>query len=158
MKRLLSAAAAAALLAAPAHADLGAADSGDRQQLSGRKHEAWCGTETNLDCIVQFKDGRMIVNAGTGIEVSQVRRIIHSQKFFADHAGYVKGAQCNWLGLGPKHCHQHYEFNYTASDGSDRWATIRFMNLQASAGFRADVEAWTGEPLRTLGPSVKLEQ
>ena len=159
MKSIVSAALCTATLFTPpiALADLGAADSGERRELSGRSHEAWCGTKSNTNCRVKFQDGRMTVDGGSGITASQIKQVIHSEKFFADHAGYRKGGKCEWLGLGPKHCHEHFEFQYVADDGTTRWATIRFMNRQAAGGFQADVEAWIGQPLRSIGPSVKLE-
>ena len=60
----------------PARADLGAAESGPRQELSGRKYEAWCGTKENIDCIVEFTDGRMIVDGGKGIGLDQLKRVL----------------------------------------------------------------------------------
>ena len=124
--------------------------------MSGRRYEAWCGTKDNIDCIVEFTDDRMIVDGGKGITVDQLKRVLTSQKFFRDKHEGAKGSQCEWLGLGPAGCHRYFEFNYVGSDGSNRWATIRFMNRKVSAGFRADVEAWTGEPLRNIGPAVKI--
>ena len=162
VRRFLAAAAfigASLLSAVPARADLGAAESGPRQELSGRKYEAWCGTKENIDCIVEFTDGRMIVDGGKGIGLDQLKRVLYSEKLHKDMAGFgPKGAPCQWLGMGPKHCQVYFEFEYAALDGSTRWGTIRFMNRFISPGFRADVEAWMGEPLRAIGPSVKLTQ
>mgnify|MGYP001281569371 CR=1 FL=1 len=140
----------------PARADLGAAEAGPRQELSGRKYEAWCGTEENIECTVEFSGERMIVDGGKGITVDQLKNVLTSQKFFRDKHEGVKGSQCKWLGLGPAGCHVYFEFNYVSSDGSNRWATVRFMNRKVSAGFRSDLEAWTGEPLRNIGPAVKI--
>ena len=115
---------ASLLATAPDWADLGAADSGVRQELSGRKYEAWCGREENIDCIVEFKDGRMVVDGGIGITADQLKQVVYSQKFFRDKHEGLKGSPCVWLGLGPAGCHEFFDFNYISSDGSDLWATI----------------------------------
>ena len=100
----------------------------------------------------------MVVDGGRGSTANQLKQVVYSQKFFRDKHEGLKGSPCVWLGLGPAGCHEFFEFNYISSDGSDLWATIRFMNRRISPAFKADVEDWTGEPLRIVGPSVKLTQ
>ena len=158
--RLLAAALVGASIAAcvPARADLGAADVGKTRQLSGATHEAYCGANENIKCKITFESGRLKVDGSRGIEPYQVKEIYFSQKLFRDYGFAKKGALCVGGFLGARHCHVHIEIKYSPTLGKmdDSWATFRFENLQSSLIFKSDIEAWSGEPLRAVGPSVKV--
>ena len=161
MKSIVFSALCTAALITPtsALADLGAADSGERRELSGYKHKAWCGTKANTDCIVEFDQERMKVDGGKGITTSQLKAVLRDEKMHKGVRSLARGASCGQYNntVSPGHCQVFFEFNYTDDDGQERWATIRFVNRVAAISFKSDVEAWFGQPLRTVGPSVKLE-
>ena len=144
MRRFLAAAAfigASLLATAPARADLGAADTAIGG--SNRIYDALCG-KNEKDCRVAFKNDRLIVDNGDGIGLSQLIGLTYEKI----HTG-------DWLSTW--HFHE-YRVRYRAENGATSVGIIRFKNDGTSDDFKRDFQDWTGEPLRIVGPSVKLTQ
>ena len=123
----------------PVRADLGAADMPIDE--SGQVYNALCGKDEQ-DCRVAFKDGRLVVDSGAGISDSQVVRLTYEKI----HTG-------DWLSTW--HYHE-YRVKYRTNSGSDSIGIIRFYNDGVSDEFKRRLEDWVGEPIRPVGPTVKI--
>lgn len=158
VRRFLATAAfiSAALLAVnPVRADLGAADIEREKSLnfsSGKMHKAWCKKVGN-NCRIKFKNGRMSVDNSKGIESNQVVSITERQvPQDAKNCGLICVYNQNAVDY-------EYSIKYTTTSDDTRSARILFSgDSNGWKFFRKDLEDWTGEPLRIVGPTVKLTQ
>ena len=158
VRRFLATAAfiGASLLATiPAWADLGAAEIDREQSLkfsSNKTHKAWCKKVGN-NCRIKFKMGRMLVDNSKGIESNQILSIIERQvPQDAKNCGFI----CVY---GPNAVDYEYNIEYKTTSADIRNARILFSgDSNGWKSFRKDLEDWTGEPLRIVGPTVKLTQ
>ena len=133
----------------PAKSDLGGADITGSGFTTGNTYDAWCGNDF-VDCKVQFSDGRLIVNEGSGILASQ----LHSVTF---------NRICRDYALGMPNCFS-YQYNkewtikYRGSLGSLRTAKISFRHERTADSFRQDFETWQDSVMRPVGPSIQIVQ
>ena len=104
----------------------------------------------------------MKVDGSAGITADQVKSINAGGRWIKDIAGIFgiapgkKGQTC--VAGGARECQWFFDIIYVSNTGSMSLATFRFVSTPARDIFRTDLEAWIGEPLRTVGPSIKITQ
>ena len=158
MKRLLLPLLAALALPTAVNADLGGADLQNSQSgaLSGNTYEAWCGVipkkqkvKDRKDCLVKFKDNRLIVDDGKGILKDQLLSIklnvICDVNFWWNTCAAPQE-------LGDK----RYTINYQSSKGKESKGIITLRDFETDMEFRDDLQIWMGEELRDIGPIIKI--
>ncbi|WP_413359966.1 hypothetical protein [Prochlorococcus sp. MIT 1201] len=141
----------------PAKADLGGADvsGGVGSAPSSKVYDAWCGIEYN-DCKVKFRDGRLIVDSGTGITSSQLVSVTKLSICRLHSAGASWGGGCSnaygavFTGLFNK----EYTIEYNSKDGY-RSALITFRHNDTDIKFNRDIETWMGEVMEPTSPKTK---
>jgi len=155
MKRLLIAP-FMLLICSPLKADLGKAEMPaiGPKATSDITHKAWCGEvklSNNTDCKVNFKEGRLIVDQGEGIDISQVvdveRRIICRTKVWKC-TGDPSYEEMNG--------HKEYLIKYR-SGSIIKGGQITFHDQRADQLFKKDLERWIGKPIRKVGPSIRID-
>ena len=153
-------------LSSPALANLGDAEDGMENRVSDRIYEAWCGSKTNKDCKVKFRNNRMIVNEGTGITKDQLLSISREKILFMSSRKSKQDQLDHGAPCGPDtfdrnrpSCQSHFFIKYKDMSGNLRNALIRFGSRSTGrAGqFKNDIENWSGIKFRKIGPSIKLE-
>lgn len=142
-----------------AFADLDGADITEQggKNTTGASYSAKCGKKA-VKCTVSFKDGRLVVDNGEGIQSSQV-------------ANVVTGRTCRQTSIimpWVKSCFtSQYDYDFTisyrSSDGSDKSALIAFrpgyfhQGEEAYESFNRDLQIWMRQVLRPIGPSMEIE-
>jgi len=57
----------------------------------------------------------------------------------------------------PEHAgDKRYRITYKSLMGQERVGIITFRDVEAEMEFRDDLEIWMGEPLREVGPIIKI--
>ena len=172
MKRLLLPLLAALALPTALMADLGGADlpNSGSFSTSNKVYDAWCGQfeytfkpPKGVDCKVQFKNGRLIVDDGNGITKDQIRKV----KLELRCKDTFLLSSC-----ADGHRDKRYRINYVDSKMSwwsewlqnlrgkvvaNKTALITFRDRDTDEFFRNDFEVWLGFPIRKDGPTIKLE-
>ena len=143
----------------PAKADLGGADitgpSGDTS--SGQTYQARCG-QSQKKCTVSFKNGKMMINNEGGIYSDQFLSVVTARTC------RQKAVLMPWV----KSCFRdQYDYDFTITyrtdDARKKSALIAFrpgyflQGVEAHASFRRDLQVWTENVLRPIGPSVRIE-
>ena len=150
MRRLLAAAVFAGMSFAtvmPARSDLGGADITGSGFTTGNTYDAWCGNDF-VDCKVQFSDGRLIVDEGSGILASQIQSVVFNRI-------------CRNYALGMPNCFS-YQYNkewaikYRDSSGILRTGKISFRHERTANAFKQDFEIWQDSVMRPVGPSIQI--
>ena len=140
----------------PVNADLGGADvsGGVGTAASSKVYDAWCGTEYN-DCKVKFRDGRLIVNSGTGITSSQLVSVTKLSICRLHSAGNWGGGCSNAYGtVFTGLFNNEYTIEYNSEDGY-RSALITFRDSSTDIKFNRDIETWMGEVMEPTSPQTK---
>ena len=148
-----------ALNSSHAFADLGGADITEQggKNTTGASYSAKCGKKA-VKCTVAFKDGRLVVDNGEGIQSSQLVNVVTGRTC------RQKSIIMPWV----KSCFtSQYDFDFTisyrSSDGSDKSALISFwpgyfhQGEEAYASFNRDLQIWMRQVLRPIGPSIEVE-
>ena len=156
---LLAVVGASYLATNPAKADLGSADitgpSGDTS--SGQTYQARCG-QSQKKCTVSFKNGKMMINNEGGIYSDQFLSVVKARTC------RQKAVLMQWV----KSCFRdQYDYDFTITyrtdDARKKSALIAFrpgyflQGVEAHASFRRDLQVWTENFLRPIGPSVRIE-
>jgi len=146
----------AGVTSAPAHADLGDADitGPTGGTTTGNKFDGWCG-EKRTDCKVTFLNDRLIVGSGQGIKKEQYRSV---KKDYICRYRTFGILDCTSLDGTARFYDKEFLISYTSSDGGARTALITFRNQQVSDKFERDLEIWSQNILRPVGPSLRIEQ
>lgn len=113
-------------------AQLGNADNASSGTVPNKIYDALCGTKENeKGCKVEFKDGKLIVDASSGI--------------IGKEALYLRTTQeCRRYFFGIPDCFSwqyvtRSMLTYRRSDGSDGIATFSFLNPKTSEDFNQDL-------------------
>ena len=141
------------LTVAPVRADLGAAMTDSDQDVSGKEYEAWCGKKGRENCSIKFTQGVLSVDGSSGITSSQVRKVIADWQWHEYHK-HLDGNTCN--PVMNTHCQRHFWIYFSDANGVPKKALFRYSHRLTALQFQKDLEAWTGEPLRNIGPAVKI--
>jgi hypothetical protein len=149
-----------ALTAGFAKADLGGADitgqSGDT--TTGRSYEARCGAE-RTKCAVSFQEEKLVVDNQGGIYRDQFVDVILTKECTQRSLIFPWITSCF-----PNQLDWAFTITYTNNEGKRRSALITFMPRYLFTGatdrareFERDLQVWTGDVLRPIGPSIQLE-
>ena len=142
-------------ISTPVGADLGSADMDTEKTISftsSRTHKAWCN-EVKNNCKVDFKDGIMSVDGSAGIESKQIISI--TERIVPQDL-----KKCGFICVyGPNPVDYEYSVQYNSSNGDIKKARILFSgDSDGWKFFRKDLEDWTGKALRSVGPSIKIDE
>ena len=127
----------------PARADLDDADLSNKQSStpSEKVYKAWCGVDQK-DCKVKFRNGRMIVNEGSGITSAQV---IELERRIAYRAKLMNCTADRWR---EEHGQKEYAIKYR-SDSVTKSALITFVHSPTDQKFKRDLQKWIGKTITT---------
>ena len=147
MRKLLIPLLAALALPTAVMADLGGADlpNAGSFSTSNKVYDAWCGEfpitikpPKGVDCKVQFKEGRLIVDNGKGVTTDQISDVKLEYRCKSN----VFLTSCK------SRRDKRYRFNYIDSKGTNKTALITFRHHDTDQLFRTDLEVWLGKPLK----------
>ena len=143
-----------------ARADLDGADiTGPKgQTTTGEVYEARCGIKKER-CKVGFRDERLLINDGKGIERSQFVSVVLTRECTQRSLLFPNITSCFQNQLD-----WDFTITYNATDGTRRSALISFMPrylntnpTDLARGFVRDLQVWLKDVIRPIGPSIQLD-
>jgi hypothetical protein len=142
------------LISLPAKSDLGDADitGPTGSSTTGNRFDGWCG-EKRSNCKIEFINDRLVAGSGQGITKEQYRSVKKTHVCRYRTFGIL---DCTSMDGTARFYDKEFIISYTALDGEVRTALITFRNQQVSDKFERDLEIWSQQILRPIGPSLEI--